>query len=141
MVPKISRGLSLPARFLLGIIVTRMNGENEAWPSQDSIALELGCSKRSVVTYIQELETAHFIMKKRSGRGLSNVYTLSPENDFRSANSALLDMTNSAPLEVQSLHIPHDRQESLKRTKNSKRGLRTVDIPAERKKLISKLSM
>lgn len=102
MVPKGTKGLSLEARFILGMLVTRMNGENEAWPSHQWIANEMGCSKRSVIRYMKELEGHGHLVKTRTGLGLSNRYRLSTPGDKLS----LQEVTAVSLPEVPNCHFP-----------------------------------
>lgn len=46
------------------------------FPGQDRLAADMGVAKRSVVTYLQELERAGFIIVERRGQGKSNIYEL-----------------------------------------------------------------
>jgi hypothetical protein len=47
-----------------------------AFPGQMAIAELIGASKRSIVTWIQELDNVGLVIKKRRGLGKSNVYFL-----------------------------------------------------------------
>lgn len=68
--------LSLEARILYGILFTRANGENVAWPGQESLADTLGVSKRSIIRYVQELEKHDLIEAKRTGLNRTNRYII-----------------------------------------------------------------
>ena len=46
------------------------------FPGQDRLAVDMGVAKRSVVSYMQELEKTGFIVVQRRGQGKSNVYEL-----------------------------------------------------------------
>lgn len=46
------------------------------FPGQDRLAEDIGVVKRSVVTYLQELERAGYITVERRGQGKSNIYEL-----------------------------------------------------------------
>lgn len=46
------------------------------FPGQDRLAKDMGVSRRSINTYIQELEKKKFIIIKRQGQGKPNIYTL-----------------------------------------------------------------
>jgi biotin operon repressor len=46
------------------------------FPGQDRLATDMGVAKRSVVTYMQELEAAGFVVVERRGQGKSNMYEL-----------------------------------------------------------------
>ena len=46
------------------------------YPGQERLASDMGVVKRSVVSYMQELERAGFIVVERRGQGKSNMYEL-----------------------------------------------------------------
>ena len=71
--------LSLAARVIYGILYTRMNGENEAWPGQKSISDDTVIGMRTVVKGVKELVACGLIECNRRGRGKSNVYSMPPQ--------------------------------------------------------------
>ncbi len=46
------------------------------FPGQERLARDMGVAKRSVITYLKELEKANFIEIERRGQGKSNIYEL-----------------------------------------------------------------
>ena len=66
--------LSLEARILYGILFTRANGENMAWPGQKSMADNLGVSERGIRRYLDELKKAGLIKSQRLGMKKTNRY-------------------------------------------------------------------
>ena len=46
------------------------------FPGQERLAKDIGCSERSVHTWMKELETAGLLSVKRRGLGKTNLYTL-----------------------------------------------------------------
>lgn len=69
---KISPGAKLTYTMLL-----KYAWQNDfCFPGQDRLGKDMGVSRRSVNTYIQELEKKKFIIIKRQGQGKPNVYTL-----------------------------------------------------------------
>ena len=69
---KISPGAKLTYAMLL-----KYAWQNDyCFPGQERLAEDMGVGKRSVVTYIRELEDQKFIGVKRQGQGKSNIYTL-----------------------------------------------------------------
>lgn len=69
---KISPGAKLTYAMLL-----KYAWQNDyCFPGQERLAEDMGVGKRSVVTYIGELEEQKFIGVKRQGQGKSNIYTL-----------------------------------------------------------------
>lgn len=68
------KNLSLEAKVLFGILWTRMNGENLAWPSQKHMAEIMGVGVRSIRRYIKELEKKGLIKVQRIGLRKTNRY-------------------------------------------------------------------
>jgi len=69
---KISPGAKLTYTMLL-----KYAWQNDfCFPGQDRLGKDMGVSRRSVNTYIQELEKKKFITIKRQGQGKPNIYTL-----------------------------------------------------------------
>lgn len=70
------------AKISVGAKVTYAMFLKYAWdndcvfPGQERLAMHMGCSKRSVVSYIQELEKLGLLAVERRGLGKTNVYTL-----------------------------------------------------------------
>ena len=81
-VPKIAledSRLSLEEATILGILWTRTNGENLAWPAQKTLADSIGRSVSSVKNYLRHLEATGYlkrIRKVREGRFRGNYYEL-----------------------------------------------------------------
>ena len=50
--------------------------KGSCFPGQDTLADDLGVSKRSVVTYLQQLQETGLLHVKRRALGQTNVYTL-----------------------------------------------------------------
>lgn len=87
--PVLQRGFTQQPNFILenpnislGAKVTYSLFLKYAWdndcvfPGQERLAEHMGCAKRSVVTYIQELEKFGLIEIKRRGLGKTNLYKL-----------------------------------------------------------------
>ena len=69
---KISAGAKLAYTMLLSYA-----WHNEfCFPGQERLAKDMGVTSRSVVTYIKELETEHFLTVQRRGQGRANLYEL-----------------------------------------------------------------
>jgi hypothetical protein len=92
--------------------------KGSCFPGQDTLADDLGVSKRSVVTYLQQLQDAGLLHVKRRGLGQTNIYTLprfssTPASGFipRSAKSALQQVQKISPPEVQNLHRKKTQRE------------------------------
>lgn len=74
MVPKGLKDITLECRLLLGILVTRSNGDNQSWPGQKTLAEEIGCAERSIRRYLKELEAKGYIEVKQVGKRRTNRY-------------------------------------------------------------------
>ena len=69
---KISPGAKLTFAMLL-----KYAWQNDyCFPGQDRLATDMGVSRQSANTYLQELQTAQFIVIKRRGQGKTNIYEL-----------------------------------------------------------------
>src|SRR5215218_1847553 len=84
--------------------------QGSCFPGQDKLAEDMGCSPRSVITYLQQLKDAGLLRVKRRGLGQTNIYflprfTSTPEGsrNSRSENSAVQEVQKTTGLEVQNL--------------------------------------
>lgn len=69
--------LSMGPKAVLNFFNLRANDALECWPSETTIARSIGCSERSVRTYVANLIAAGFVeLVRGGGRGLSNRYRL-----------------------------------------------------------------
>lgn len=67
--------ISLLGKLIFGVIYTRENGKNGAWPSQKSLMKTLGVSTlRTLQRAIDELEEKGFLKVKQRGLRRSNLY-------------------------------------------------------------------
>ena len=69
---KISPGAKLAYTMLLSYAWHN----NFCFPGQARLARDMGVSRRSAVTYIQELCSEHFVNVKKRGQGRTNIYEL-----------------------------------------------------------------
>lgn len=82
--------ISIEARFLFGILWTRKNGENVAWPGQATLAATMGCGERSIRRYIDELVAANLIEVEQQGLRRTNRYRiLNGQNDRSRPDTAV----------------------------------------------------
>jgi helix-turn-helix protein len=66
-----------PGAKLAYAMLLRYAWQNDfCFPGQERLAADMGVAKRSVITYLQELEQAKFIEIERRGQGKSNIYEL-----------------------------------------------------------------
>ena len=84
---------------------------NSCFPGQDRLAEDMGVGRRSIVTYLQQLQQAGLLRIKRRGLGQTNVYTLPRVTDPRSAKFAHQEVQDSTHQEVQNLHLEEDSEE------------------------------
>ena len=78
--------------------------KGSCFPGQDRLAEDMGVGKRSVVTYLQQLQKAGLLRIKRRGLGQTNIYTLPRFTEPRSANLALPEVQDLTHQEVQNFH-------------------------------------
>jgi len=71
-----STGISPGAKLAYSMLLHYAWQNDYCFPGQDRLATDMGVAKRSVVTYMQELETAGFVVVERRGQGKSNMYEL-----------------------------------------------------------------
>lgn len=68
--------LSLAARFIYGKLLSYAWNNDQVFPGQETMAREIGMSKRALVTAMSKLEKVGYLSVKRRGLGKTNVYTL-----------------------------------------------------------------
>lgn len=68
--------LSTGAKLIYACLLSYAWQKESCFPGQETLAEDLGISKRSVVTCLQELEKFGYVEKKRRGLGKTNVYIL-----------------------------------------------------------------
>ena len=91
--------------------------KGSCFPGQDTLADDLGVSKRSVVTYLQQLQEAGLLHVKRRGLGQTNVYTITRWDTSRSANFAHQEVQKATHQEVQDLHINNTQEKKTHKKK------------------------
>ncbi len=111
--------ITLGAKIAYGVLLSYAWGKGSCFPGQETMAVDMGVSKRSVIIYLKQLQDEGLISIKRLGFGKTNIYTLHPLP--RSADSALLEVQETTPLEVQILHPKNTqiKKDPKKKTKNS----------------------
>jgi hypothetical protein len=70
--PNISPG----AKVVFGLLLSYAWQRDECYPSQELMAGDMGCSERSVITYLKELVVARLLTVNRRGLGLTNIYVI-----------------------------------------------------------------
>ena len=69
-------GLSRDAKLLYAVLLSYAWQEGSCFPGYDRLQEDLGCSVNSVTKYMQELERAGLISRRRRGLGKTTVYTI-----------------------------------------------------------------
>ncbi|MFA5168838.1 MAG: helix-turn-helix domain-containing protein [Candidatus Omnitrophota bacterium] len=90
--------VSLEARVIYGILFTMKNGKNSAWPSQKTIAEDIGIGERSVRRKLDELVEVGLIEVERRGMNQSNVYRFPDRTNVKSAGVANLAGPDRTPV-------------------------------------------
>ncbi|MEJ7568410.1 MAG: helix-turn-helix domain-containing protein [Gaiellaceae bacterium] len=94
----------------------------ECWPGQETLAREVGvASRRSVFTYLTELERAGLVKKRRGGNGKSNHYVLTETRWEATCPSADAQMGNHAPMQMGS-HVPTKKTQVKKTQRTAPQG-------------------
>lgn len=111
--------ITLGAKIAYGVLLSSAWGKGSCFPGQETMAVDMGVSKRSVIIYLKQLQDEGLISIKRLGFGKTNIDTLHPLP--RSAESALLEVQKTTPLEMQILHPKNTqiKKDPKKKTKNS----------------------
>ena len=66
-----------PGAKLAYALLLRYAWQNDyCFPGQERLAKDMGAGKRSIVTYLKELQKVGFIVIERRGQGKSNIYEL-----------------------------------------------------------------
>ncbi len=91
--------------------------EGSCFPGQERMAEDMGVSRRSIVTYLQQLEEAGLIVVIRRGLNKTNVYVLPKAG---SANFAHQEVQKTAHPEMQILHPKNTQRNRASQRKNRK---------------------
>src|ERR687884_1242793 len=63
------------AKLTYVMLLTYAYQKGSCFPGQETVARDMGVSRRSVVTYLKELQAVGLLLVKRRGLGKTNVYT------------------------------------------------------------------
>ena len=69
--------ISAGAKLLFGVLCYHAGKDGVCFPNQTSLAEEIGCSVRSVGSYVEELETSKFIERSREGKSAASPFSYS----------------------------------------------------------------
>jgi biotin operon repressor len=127
--PDLSPGAKLTYMMLLSYAWQ----QGSCFPGQERLAEDMGVTKRSVITYLQHLQESGFLIIKRRGQGLTNVYHLPRSENIspqarsenialqtRSENIASQEVKKSAPQKVKNLHTEKNSRKSVASHGNKK---------------------
>ena len=70
------KSLTVGAKAVYACLLSYAWQDPTCFPGQGKMAGDLGVSKRSVITFLKELERAGYLEKVRRGLGKTNVYVL-----------------------------------------------------------------
>jgi len=87
--------ITLGAKIAYGVLLSYAWGKGSCFPGQETMAVDMGVSKRSVIIYLKQLQDEGLISIKRLGFGKTNIYTLHPLP--RSAENDTTGNADSAP--------------------------------------------
>jgi biotin operon repressor len=81
-----SKRISPGAKLALAMLLKFAWQNDLCFPGQERLAEEMGVSRQSVNTYLQELEKEKFIAIRRRGQGRTNIYEINcrPQTKARS---------------------------------------------------------
>ena len=71
-----SNNISPGAKLTFAMLLKYAWQNDYCFPGQDRLATDMGVSRQSANTYLQELQTEQFIVIKRRGQGKTNIYEL-----------------------------------------------------------------
>jgi len=71
-----SQKLSMGAKMAYSMLLSYAWQNNFCFPGQETLATDIGVSKRSVVSFIKELQKSECVSVKRQGLNKPNIYTL-----------------------------------------------------------------
>jgi Helix-turn-helix domain len=69
-------GLSRDAKLLYAVLLSYAWQRGSCFPGAERLQADLGCGKNQVTRYLQELEHAGLLSRRRRGQGKTTVYTL-----------------------------------------------------------------
>ena len=71
-----SSNLSMGAKMTYAMLLSYAWQNDFCFPGQETLAADIGVSKRSVVSFIKELQASECVSVKRRGLNKPNIYTL-----------------------------------------------------------------
>ena len=71
-----SKDLSVGAKLAYAMLLSYAWQNDYCFPGQETLADDIGVSRRSVITFIKELQAGGFVTVKRQGLNRPNLYTM-----------------------------------------------------------------
>ena len=71
-----AKGISGGAKLAYAMLLSYAMGDDQCFPGQDRLGLDMGVSRQTANQYIKELADKGFINIKRRGQGRSNLYEI-----------------------------------------------------------------
>lgn len=72
----VSKRVSVGAKLAYAMLLKYAWQDDYCFPGQERLAEDIGVGKRSIVTFIKELQKVGYVNVQRRGQGKSNIYEL-----------------------------------------------------------------
>lgn len=132
--------LSIPARFLLLILLKHCGKDDYCYPSQRTLAESLNCSSRHVRNLLKELSEAKLIHPTRSGFNRPNTYKVTKYFTVtKDRNSASYQLGSQIPLH-QGTALPPKNTYTKVKGKSMARNFQSLKDVLVKHKVITKKS-
>jgi hypothetical protein len=117
-------GLSRDAKLLYAVLLSYAWQQGSCFPGAERLQHDLGCGKNQVTRYLQELEDAGLVSRRRRGQGKTTLYTLH-EPPAAPAAPSLLTQPSVPDAPKQGIKTPRNGEPRLPKAGNQdspKRG-------------------
>ena len=136
MIPNLILGesqLSIQARYLLCVLLRYCMAKTICWPSQKTLAKDLGCSERYVRNLLKELAEQELIDKDRIGWNRSNTYIVeknlisiidssSNAQKIVASRNCIADQTGTQDPVYKGNTVPANNINVIRKEKNKSKG-------------------
>ena len=102
-------------------ICLHINGDNNCYPSLETLAEESGYSRREVVNAVQELEATGFLTVRR-GEMKSNLYHVNVAAAYGAESALVHFSTSTSAVSAKNTRQSALKEEPIKKNQNKKRG-------------------
>jgi DNA-binding MarR family transcriptional regulator len=72
----LNKDLSTGAKIAYAVLLKYAWEKESCFPGQERMAKDMGASRRSIVSYLKELEKVGYLKTERRGQGKTNIYYL-----------------------------------------------------------------